>query len=313
MKIVSLFFSALLLLTAAAVRAQRAYPIKVDSLLSIVPIPHSSVACYDACTKTTDPSTGIVSIKDNGAAFQSLQYLFDKITKAAISDASNTRMASMSTTPPSADQIEQMKQQAMAQASQAQGMNAQQMAQMHNNSGASRLSSEDVQLMKLINEAQITAGKLSQLTNELSAKVGALDHSAIDTVSMGGNCPEVMQGGYAGPTCGCMTKRATTYESKRVTARNALVPKVSALLSEYVGKLHPLIVTLDNVVIKAKYGDAVSNPAYRQQVVNIQREALSAVASLDGIASHNWEDAAKQYAGLVNAESGASVGCYGRK
>jgi hypothetical protein len=43
------------------------------------------------------------------------------------------------------------------------------------------------------------------------------------------------------------------------------------------------------------------------------RQALGAVSVFMAIAGGNWEDAGKQYAELVNANSGASVGCFGRK
>lgn len=310
-----LFFTTLLLSAAAGADCQKAYPIEINSLLSKIPIPHNSAGCYQTSTKTTDPSNGSVNIRDNGPAFQALQDQFDKITKAAMGDAIGTSMSSMSTTPPTPEQIEQMKQQALAKANQMQSMNAQQMAQMHNNPGAaaSRSSQEEIQLMKLIGEAQTACGKLSQLTSELSMKVNALDRSAIENISIGPNCPEVRQGSYVGPTCACQTEHATAYETKRVAARNALLDKISALLTEYMGKMRPYIATVDDAVAKAKYGDAISNPAFKQQVPNIQREALGAVVSLTALASGSWEDGAKQYAGLVNAQSGASVGCYGKK
>src|SRR6185503_17960262 len=115
--------------------------------------------------------------------------------------------------------------------------------QMHNNPGAaaSRPSQEEIQLMKLIGEAQTACGKLSQLTSEFSTKVNALDRSAINDVSIGPNCPEARQGSYVGPTCACQVQHATAYETKRVAARNALLDKISVLLTEYIGKMRPYI------------------------------------------------------------------------
>jgi hypothetical protein len=276
-----LLLTLLLLTAAASVRSQKAYPIDINLLLSKVPIPKSSAECYAAATKTTDASNGSISVQDNGAAYTALQDQYDKIMKAAMADA----MGNMA--------------------------NAQQMAQMHNNPGsaASRPSQNDIALMKLIGDAQSACNAISHISAELQAKISALDHSAIQNVSIGPNCPEVRQGSYVGPTCDCQVGHATTYESKRVAARDALLEKVNSLLMEYIEKLKTQIAVVDDAEARSKYGDAITNPAFKQQVVNIQRQALGAVSAVTAFASSNWEDAAKQYAYFVNAKSGASTGC----
>lgn len=306
-----LLFTLVLFSATTGAYAQRAYPIDINSLLSKVPIPRTSADCYAAATKTTDPQNGAISIKDNGAAYQALLDQYDKITRAAITDAMGKNSSSLSTTPPTPEQIEQMKQQAMARAAQMQSMNAQQMAQMHNNPGsaASRPGKEDVELMKMIGDAQSACNSISQISAELQSKIAALDHSAIQNVSSGPNCPEVRQGSYVGPTCACQVEHATAYETRRVAARDALLQKVNSLLAEYIAKLKVQIAIVDDAEAKAKYGDAVTNPAFKQQVVNLQRQALGPVSAVTAFASDNWADAAKQYASLVNAKSGASTGC----
>ncbi|HVU57561.1 MAG TPA: hypothetical protein VHD83_21005 [Puia sp.] len=67
-------------------RCQRAYPIEINSLMAKITIPKTSADCYQAATKTTDPNNDAISIKDNGAGFQTLQDQFDKITRAAMAD-----------------------------------------------------------------------------------------------------------------------------------------------------------------------------------------------------------------------------------
>jgi hypothetical protein len=310
-----LFFTTLLLSAATGAICQKAYPIEIGSFLDKIPIPRTSVDCYQGSTRSTDPSTGSVTIKDDGPAFQSLLDQFDKISRAAVGNAMGANMSAMSATPPTADQIEQMKQQAMAKAAQTQTTDAQQMARMYNNpsAAASRPGQEDVQLMKLIGEAQNACGRLNQLSVELNTKVNALDKSAISNIRTDANCPDVRQGSYAGPTCACLIEHAVSYETKRVDARNAWLKEITALLVEYEGKMRPLIAIVDNAVAKAKYGDALSNPAFKQQVPNIQLQALNAVTALTALANGSWKDGAKQYVRLVNANSGASVGCYGHK
>ena len=313
MKII--FFTTLLLSAATGAICQRAYPIEIGSFLDKIPIPGTSADCYQGSTRTTDPSNGSVSIKDDGPAFQSLQDQFDKISRAAVGNAIGGNMSTIPATPPTPEQIEQIKQQAMAKAAQMQTADAQQMARNYNNpaAAASRPGQEDVQLMKLIGEAQNACGRLNQLSVELNTKVNALDRSAISNIPTGSNCPDVRQGSYVGPTCACQIQHAISYETKRVDARNALLKEISALLIEYEGKMRPLIAIVDNAVAKAKYGDALTNPAFKQQVPNIQVQAFNAVTTLTALANGNWKDGAKQYAGLVNANSGASVGCYGHK
>ena len=247
--------------------------------------------------------------RDNGPAFKALQDEFMKIAQAPMT-ASGSPAPSM-TAPPTPEQIEQMRQQALQRAAQMQNMSPQQIAQMQQ-PGAALPARENVELMKQIGQAQTACGQISQLSSELSNKVARLDKSPIDTVKIGPNCPEVQQGGYAGPTCGCMIAHATDYATRRVAARNQYLQQVRTLLLEYLDKFKPLVATVDDAVAKAKYGDVVVNPAFKQQVVSIQRQALGSVASIMAIAGSNWEDAGKQYAELVNAKSGASVGCFGR-
>ena len=284
--------------------AQKAYPVEITSLLSRIPIPQDAAGCYSSSTKSTDPSNGAISVVDPGPAFKELQ---DQLQKINMSAAGGIYPNGQTPDKPSAEQIEQMKQEAMQRAAQAQ--NGQAVSNQHTTQGAM----DDPQIMKEIGQAQTACGQINQLIHEFSMKISAIDNSSIDKVSMGPNCPEVQQGGYAGPTCGCMKERAKTYELKRVAERNAYMQNVVGVLREYLGKIRPLCAQVDNVMIKAKFGDAVSNPAYKQMVAITQRQALGAVPALLSVASGTWEDAAKQYANLVNAESGASVGCFGKK
>lgn len=310
----SIFITGLLLagslVHSQPVRAQKAYPVEVNSLLSRIPIPESSAACFTTCTKTTDSSNGVIGVRDNGPAFKALQDEFMKIAQAPMTADGST--APSMTTPPTPEQIEQMKQQALQRAAQMQNMSPQQIAQMQQGAAASQ-PRDNVELMKLIGQAQTACGQISRLNSELSEKVARLDKSPIDKVKMGPNCPEVQQGGYAGPTCGCMIAHATDYATGRVTARDEYLKQVRSLLLEYQGKIRPLVATVDDAITRAKYGDAIVNPAFKQQVVSIQRQALGSVSVVMAIAGGNWEDAGKQYAELVNAKSGASVGCFGRK
>jgi hypothetical protein len=171
----------------------------------------------------------------------------------------------------------------------------------------------DVQLMKLIGDAQMSAGRIHQLIAELSGKMAQLDKSPINAVKIGPNCPEVQQGGYAGPTCECLKAHAIDYATRRVKAEDDYVQQVAALLREYIAKIRTETAIVDNMEQKAKYGEAVNNPAYRQMCVSIQQQALGAIPAVEGMSSSVWGDAANMYANQVNAASGASSGCAAHK
>jgi len=266
-----------LLLAAPHIRAQKAYPIDLLGLLGQIPIPQTSNACYNGSTRVTDSSNGVVSIKNTDPTFGEINGLLDKITKAAMT-----------------------------------GVNAQQIAAMQQGQGGGVPSSADVAVMKQVGAAQSAAGRINQLMLEFAQKLGAIDKSAIDKVSSGPNCPEVQQGGYAGPTCDCMKSKDKAYRQKRVNVQDTILTQVKAVIYDYLGKIKAQAAIVDNLEHAAKYGDAVSNPLYKQLVGSVQRQALGGVVAILGACESNWEDAAKIYANLVNANSGASVGCYGR-
>lgn len=292
-----------LLLLATTTRAQKAWPGDITVLLNRVPIPGSSSTCYAGSTRSTDAANGIISIKDNGPGYTGLENQLTGIMRDAMNSTSATPPTG--TTAPSADQIEQMKQQAMARAQAAQSGNSQQLA--HPTSGSAPASS-DVAIMKLVGQAQTAAGHINQLSLELSQKMSKLD-KGLEAVKIGPNCPEVQQGGYAGPTCKCLQEHAEDYYTRRVAAMDSYVSQVGALVREYLGKMRAETSIVDDMEAKAKYGDAVSNPAFRQMVVSVQRQSFGAVTSLLSIAGSGWRDGANEYANLINAKSGASVPC----
>jgi hypothetical protein len=306
-KPLTLLFSLLLLVVIQA-RAQNAYPIDLLGLLGKISIPEKSSACYAGSTKTTDPSNGSVSIVSVDTTFHAVNDMLAKITGAAL-DATTAQLSSQ---PPSAEQIQQMKQQAIQRATAAQNMSPQQMAAMQQPPSGGMPSSTDLTVIKQMGPAQMAAGHINQLVMEMAQKLAVLDKSPINNVSPGPNCPEVQQGGYAGPTCDCMKAKDKVYEEKRVVAQDAYLSQVKAILNDYLGKIKAETAVVDNFEHIAKFGDAVSNPTYKQMVGSVQRQALGGVTGVLSVCLGNWEDAAKMYANLVNANSGASVGCYGR-
>ncbi len=294
---------------AHAVQAQKAAKVSVATLLTSIPVPQKSDACYAACTKNTDASNGAVSIKDNGPAFSSLQDELMKLLNNGVALPTQSRTA------PTPEQIEQMKQQAMAQAqqrmAQAQAMQQSGQPPAPGTVTAARPSDDPV-LMRQIGQAQSTAAQANALVRELNDKMAKLDRSGVENVKSGPNCPEVQQGGYAGPTCACLKAKAVKYYNERTDQEDLIVHNIASLLQDYMVKLKPLLTSIDDVIVKADYGDAVVNPAFKQQVSLIQRQALGSVVSMLSMCDATWKDAAVIYCGSVNANSGASVGCHGK-
>jgi len=299
-----IFLPVLLLGYTTLVHGQKAWQGDITAMLDKVPVPSSSASCYGQSTKVTDPSTKIISIKDNGPAFTDLETQLENITKAAMSAAQTQSMA-----PPSADQVAQMQQQAMQRAAAAQSSSPQQMAQQYRSSSGAP-SAGDMTVMKLIGQAQTAAGHINQLSLELAQKRGKISKN-LDSVRMPPNCPEVQQGGYAGPTCACLRGHEVDYRTRRVAAMNSYVQEMAALVREYLPKMKVEAAIIDDMEAKAKYGEAVSNPAFRQMVVSIQRQGFGSVTSMLGLSGDAWKDSAEEYANLVNAQSGASIPCAG--
>ena len=303
---------AALVCIAAQVRAQKASPIPLIGLTSKIAIPQNTQGCYAGCTISTDPSNGAVTIVNCDPTYKEINDQLAKINKAAMDEAQSQRNAPSQA--PSADQVQQMQQQAMQKASAMQGMSPQQIAasqQAQSQSGAP--SKAELAVLQKMGQAQSAAGRINQTINEMSQNFSKLDKSGIDKVPMGANCPEVQQGGYAGPTCDCLIKKEITYQTARDSKYNSYLQQVKALIDQFLLKLKPDLAIIDDFEETAKYGEALSNPVYKQLVVSVQRQGLGGVVAVLGAASGNWEDAAKMYAQVVNGRNGATVGCGGHK
>jgi hypothetical protein len=270
-------------------------------------MPQSSGSCYASCNKKTDPTYGLVSIKDNGKALNDLTDQFNQYLNAGMGVPSAAAMSSQ----PTPEQIAQMKQQAMQQLAQAQAQ-AQAAAQNppaqpHSTGTAGPV--DDPNLMRQFGQAQGLAMQASQIARELSAKVAAIDKSAFEHVSQGPNCPEVQQGSYAGPTCACMTAKEIKYRKARTEQEDLYLTKVVSLIQEYLPKIKAPLTAVDDLMVKAKYGDAIINPAFKQQLGMMQKQAMGAVLMVLNLSNVTWTDAASVYCFNVNAESGATLRC----
>ena len=311
MKIIRRTLPLILFLTALAASGQQAYPVVISALCGNVPLPQHSSACYAAATRIVDSATGMVSIKDNGAAYNDLQAQLDKYVRSRMAAADPAARAAA----PDAAQIQQMREQAMQRAAAMQNMTPQQIAaqqqqlagQQHPSAGGPP-SSTELAIIKQIGQAQQAAGDIGRLAVELGQKLAAVDKSALDKVKWD-KCPEVRQGSYVGPTCECQQKTELAYRKRRVAVEDTIVQQVREIVAVYQSKIVADETIVDNMEQNAKYGDAISNPAFRQVVVTVQQQAMNGLVVLLAAAGDGWKDAAEVYAAQVNAASGASVPC----
>jgi hypothetical protein len=265
---------ALALLTTGPifVRAQRPTPIQINSLISRIPIPESSQACYKSSTIITD-ANGISSIKDEGPVFNSLTDQLEKINKAAMEDMQSGYANRSATANPT----------------------------LTASSGApARPPATNVTLMQELGKAQSSIMQITLLTNELSGKMGQLQ---MEKVPVGPNCPEVRQGSYVGPTCECEQERSINYEQKRIAARDAWLQQAAALFQQYIPRIKDQVAFVDKVENDANYGQAIKDPTTLQMLWSVQRQALGGYTSLLAIASSAWKDGASQYLNLVNVKN----------
>src|SRR5215472_8484381 len=108
-----------LICIASQVHAQKAYPVVLLGLAGKIAVPGTTAGCYAGCTTATDPSNGAVSIVNTDPTYKEINDILDKFNKAAV-DQARSQMPSQ-TQAPSADQIQQMQQDAMQKASSMQG------------------------------------------------------------------------------------------------------------------------------------------------------------------------------------------------
>lgn len=310
MKIKSLL-AILIFFTTIASYAQKALPVQVNSFLYKIPIPEDCQASFKMCTLDSN-SDGLVSVKDAGVVINGIR---DEVTKEMNDLASSSMSGSYNTNTsvPSQDQINQ----AMKNASQMQSMSREQMMQMARNKQNHTVSpsTNNAALMKEFGQAQGAAGQLSILEGELATKASQLaggyqqKMDAVPTVMV--TCEEykVQGADLALPKCGCVKALYLNYYQKRVAIEDEYLQKLNELLQNYLPKFKDQIAIIDKVENDLNYGDAISIPAFKSQVVGIQQQAFASLIPIMGIVSRAITDSGSEYAGLVNINKRVPVPC----
>jgi hypothetical protein len=299
MKKISLLLTLPLMIVATMVRGQqKPSKLEINSLLSQIPIAQTSSACYSVCTTTSDAS-GVASIKDNGPVFKHLQ---DELT-AIMTAGMNAMQTAPGSQPaaPTAAQIAQMQQDAMARAQQLSQGGGNTAAAMQAQANANRKPpAVSPAVMQGLGKASTASMQIRTLVSVLGRKLAAITPASVPAEP---NCPDVQQGGYAGPTCACTYARAVTGEQKMVAAEDAALQSRSALLHQYQNLIADQLAIIDKLESDAKYGEGITDATVLQMLWSAQHQGISGLVSFLSMADGTWTDGANRYLYLVNAKA----------
>ncbi len=298
------------ILSGRASFGQKPAVIQINSLIERIPALESCSACYEGSTLVSDPQNGMISIKDNGLHFNQLNDEISRIMKSDM-DAMNNQKSFASNHAASTQEAEEAKAKAMEQAAQQQQQAAQmanmtpeqiqQMMKTNNHPAAPQKT--DVNMMKRIGQAQSALGKLQQILSEFDMKFAKISLTDKTTLAVPPNCPEVQQGGYAGPTCSCEKNRSVISGNTYVGAVNTDISKMKEMISQYKPQIAEQIAIIDKVEFDYKYGESVSDPNIKQMMWSMQKQAMNGFVDLFSKVSSGWSDGAKAFARVVNAKN----------
>lgn len=295
MKIIQSLILFVFLIGIGTVQAQKAFQIQVTSLLTKIPLPPNCSAAYGSCKKETG-ADGRVSVTGIGGSIADLEDQMNQLAK----DRANNMMAANAAMP-SADQVAKMQQQAQ----QMQGMTPEQAMQNAKNNAANQSNPSDMATIgKKIGQGQNAMIELHKILDEFNEKARAIFAAEKDSVDKvkSGHCPDVRQGSYVGPTCACTQGITATYYQQRVAKRDGAAASMSTLIQTYMPRIKAQVSIVDDIVSSLKYGDAISNPAYKQLLVSLQQQAMGAVAPVAAAVSNITTDGGGEYANLQNTK-----------
>jgi type II secretory pathway pseudopilin PulG len=285
---------------------QKPATVQVNSLINRIPALEASNVCYEASTRETDPSNGSVSIKDNGHQFNELNEELNHMMNNDMNAMKNQSYtaANQAASAQDAQQAQAQAMQQQQQAAQMANMTPEQIQQMVKNSNHTQAPQKtDVNLMKRIGQAQSALANLQQVLMEFDMKFAKISYTDKTTLKLPPNCPEVQQGGYAGPTCSCERERAITSANTYVVAVNSDLEKMKEMIAQYKQRIADQVAVIDKLEIDYKYGDAVTDPSAKQMMWSMQKQALNGFVDMLAKVSSGWSDGAKAYARVMTAKN----------
>jgi len=306
MKTKLILITTLFFCTEASVNAQKALSIQVNSLLAKVYAPTDSKESFQMCTKDTDATSRIISVKDAGRVINDLQQTISNYMTQLGTSSMNSSYSNTATSMPSPEQMKQMQQNAMQMQSMSPDQAMKMTKQMPHNNTATPTSNPA--LMQEIGKAQEAGGKINVIMTDLSTKVsqlgGEFDQQE-DKIKMSGSCDEIKVKGadLALPKCSCVKSRNLDFRQKRVAVADSYLQKLNAILQKYLPDIKNKIAIIDKAESDANYGDSFSMTVLKQQAVSLQQQALGATLPILGIVSQAIEKTGSEYADLVNIKN----------
>lgn len=307
MKPNTLFLLAGLMLAGFAVQAQKALPIQVENFLTGFQMPQNCNESYHICTIQTDPSSGLVSVKDAGKITELQTKLQEDLKELGMSLMNGAGSAPTMPSMPSQTQMAQTQQNAMNM----QGMTPEQAMQMAQSMSHQHAAPQvpNMDLMKDLGKAQTAGEEMSVTVNELTTKITQLEGEAqqkVGEVKRTGSCPDVKVKGadLALPKCSCVKEIELDFYNRRIAIENNYLDKINAILQSYMPNFKAQIGIMDKLEADMKYGDAVSMPALKPQIVGLQLQELNYAGTVLGMLVQIVEDSGGEYAGVVNVNNG---------
>lgn len=294
------------MLATSGIQAQKALPIQVESFLTGFQMPQNCNEGYHICTIQTDPSSGLVSVKDAGKITELLNKLQEDMKALGMSQM-NSGTSSSASSMPSQEQMAQMQQNAVKM----QGMTPEQAMQMAKNMPHQQAAPQanNAVLFEEFGKGQSAGEKISLAISQMAIKVSQLEgetQQKIGEVKRTGPCPDIKVKGadLALPMCGCVKGIDLDFYNRRIAVENGYLEKLNAILQSYMPDIKAQFGIIDQAEADMKYGDAVSMPALKPQIVGLQQQELTYAGTVLGMLVQAAESSGGEYAGVVNVNNG---------
>ena len=305
-----LFFSTALMMYAG--HAQKCMQLNIVALMGRLEAPGGSASSFNKCnvTKNDEKQTVIV---DYGTDLNQL----DTMLAHTSNDFNRASLAGISTNIPSQNDIDNSKQ----LAEKLKNMTPEQQKQWamqvarEKQKGAGAHIQDDAQTTKLVFQVQdMAVNQLKKLNDEFAAKLRDINSALANDVSkvkMGSKagCPQDKTGL---PSCGCANEIAGKYWAEIVKITDRYNDQRTALLQSYIPRIKSLVATVDDDIVKLKYGDAVQSPDLKRTLFSSQAASFSGAFDITtSCIKLARKDGSNAYLNKFNSDHGVyDLSCY---
>ena len=297
-KIVGVIIACLL---AGQLPAQKCLQLNIVALSAkLQPVGSGSSGFGECDTRKNDHDQ--TEIVDYGSGEKSLNDFLQRTTMDFQSAQLGANAAQMANGQAMAAQMQNMS------AEQKQAYAMQMAAQMRANAMQAKGGADNPQNVKLAMQAYSIAGtQMPPLVNELSAKFRDLidrqkkEEDAVKQPDLSQQCPP--EGKVGMPGCGCANGAYESYWTKILSIRDSYATQKNQLLDQYLPRLKAMAGTIDDAIVKLKYGDALINPQYKKMLAGAQSSAFGNIFAVpESIIEDVRHTGAQAYVNKLNAK-----------